>query len=92
MAQPSQGRAIASYRRRLGERRLCRYEVRGLELASEVVGAAPCRGGTLRPVARYLIDTNIVGEATRPRPSPAWFSAQDDHDLFVATLTQAAST
>ena len=41
-------------------------------------------------MARYLIDTNIVGEATRPLPSPAvtkWFSAQDDHELFVATLT-----
>jgi predicted nucleic acid-binding protein len=41
-------------------------------------------------VARYLIDTNIVAEATRPPPSPAvttWFSTQDDHDLFVATLT-----
>jgi predicted nucleic acid-binding protein len=43
-------------------------------------------------VTRYLIDTNIVSEATKPHPSPAvadWLSAQVDADLFIATLTLA---
>lgn len=41
-------------------------------------------------MARYLIDTSIVSEATRSVPGPnvsAWFAAQDDRDLFVAALT-----
>lgn len=41
-------------------------------------------------MARYLIDTTIVSEAIRPAPRPAvaaWLGAQDDQDLFIATLT-----
>jgi toxin FitB len=43
-------------------------------------------------VTRYLLDTNIVGEALKPRPSPAvveWLQGQNDADLFIATLTVA---
>jgi predicted nucleic acid-binding protein len=43
-------------------------------------------------VTRYLLDTNIVGEALKPHPSPAiveWLQGQDDTHLFIATLTVA---
>jgi len=43
-------------------------------------------------VTRYLLDTNIVSEALKPRPSTAiaeWLQNQDDTDLFIATLTVA---
>jgi hypothetical protein len=43
-------------------------------------------------VTRYLLDTNIVSEALKPRPSAAiaeWLQNQDDTDLFIATLTVA---
>jgi toxin FitB len=43
-------------------------------------------------VTRYLIDTNIVSEATKPDPSAAvadWLTAQADADLFIAALTLA---
>jgi toxin FitB len=43
-------------------------------------------------VTRYLLDTNIVSEASRPRPSAAvadWIQNQADSDLFVSTLTIA---
>jgi predicted nucleic acid-binding protein len=43
-------------------------------------------------VTRYLLDTNIVSEALKPRPSPAiveWLQDQDDTHLFIATLTVA---
>ena len=43
-------------------------------------------------MTRYLLDTNIVSEALKPRPSPAiveWLQGQDDTDLFIATLTVA---
>lgn len=42
--------------------------------------------------ARFLLDTNIVSEATKPRPSPAlteWFGAQPDEALHISTLTVA---
>ena len=41
-------------------------------------------------MTRYLIDTNIISEATRPKPSPdvlAWLGNQPDTDLFVAAFT-----
>ncbi len=41
-------------------------------------------------MTRYLLDTNILSEATRPLPSPAvaaWLEAQADQDLCIATLT-----
>jgi toxin FitB len=41
-------------------------------------------------VTRYLIDTNILSDATKPKPSPgiaAWLSAQVDEDLSISTLT-----
>ncbi len=43
-------------------------------------------------MTRYLLDTNIVSDATKPAPSPfltAWLGAQDDHDLFISTLSLA---
>ncbi len=41
---------------------------------------------------RYLLDTNIIGNITRPLPSPsllAWMAAQNDDDLFISSLTIA---
>ncbi len=43
-------------------------------------------------MTRYLLDTNIVSEALKPRPSAAvteWLQSQDDTDLFIATFTVA---
>ncbi len=42
--------------------------------------------------ARFLLDTNIVSEAVRPRPSPAlteWLGAQADEAIYISTLTVA---
>jgi predicted nucleic acid-binding protein len=41
---------------------------------------------------RYLLDTNIISNFTRPAPSPslvAWMAEQPDEDLFIASLTVA---
>ena len=41
---------------------------------------------------RYLLDTVIISEATKVRPSPGlteWLSEQADVDLFISTLTVA---
>lgn len=43
-------------------------------------------------MTRYLLDTNIVSEALKPRPSALiadWLQGQNDADLFIATLTVA---
>jgi toxin FitB len=43
-------------------------------------------------VTRYLLDTNILSEALKPRPSAAvaeWLQDREDTDLFIATLTVA---
>ena len=43
-------------------------------------------------MTRYLLDTNIVSEALRPRPSAPiaeWLQSKDDTDLFIATMTLA---
>jgi predicted nucleic acid-binding protein len=43
-------------------------------------------------LTRYLLDTNIISNITKPVPSPnlvAWMGAQADNDLFVASLTIA---
>jgi predicted nucleic acid-binding protein len=43
-------------------------------------------------VTRYLLDTNIISNATKPRPSEAlvaWMEDQVDADLFIASLTVA---
>ena len=43
-------------------------------------------------MTRYLLDTNIVSNATKPAPSEsllAWLSEQADDDLFIASLTVA---
>src|SRR5262245_51202375 len=40
----------------------------------------------------YLLDTNIVSEATKREPAPAlmeWLGKQPDSDLFICTLTLA---
>jgi len=41
---------------------------------------------------RYLLDTNILSNVTKPAPSEsllAWMSGQVDTDLFIASLTVA---
>ncbi|HLI83182.1 MAG TPA: type II toxin-antitoxin system VapC family toxin [Bryobacteraceae bacterium] len=43
-------------------------------------------------MSRYLLDTNIISNATKPVPSEAliaWLSAQADEDLFISCLTVA---
>jgi toxin FitB len=43
-------------------------------------------------VTRYLLDTNIISDVTKPAPSrqlAAWMAAQADQDLFIASLTLA---
>src|SRR5215470_13796454 len=41
---------------------------------------------------RYLLDTNILSDLIKPRPSAmlvAWMGEQVDEDLFIASLTVA---
>jgi toxin FitB len=43
-------------------------------------------------MTRYLLDTNIISNVTKPTPSAAlvdWMAAQADGDLFISTLTIA---
>ncbi|MBV9264823.1 MAG: PIN domain-containing protein, partial [Acidobacteriaceae bacterium] len=43
-------------------------------------------------MTRYLLDTNIISNATKPKPSQAlvaWMADQLDEDLFIASLTLA---
>jgi predicted nucleic acid-binding protein len=43
-------------------------------------------------VTRYLLDTNIISNVTRPQPSQAllaWWAQQRDEDLFISSLTVA---
>jgi toxin FitB len=43
-------------------------------------------------VTRYLLDTNIISNATKPTPSAAllvWMAEQTDNDLFISALTVA---
>ena len=43
-------------------------------------------------MSRYLLDTNIISNVTKPKPSEAltaWMAAQDDENLFVSSLTIA---
>ena len=43
-------------------------------------------------MTRYLLDTNIISNATKPAPSEsllAWMAEQADEDLFIASLTVA---
>jgi predicted nucleic acid-binding protein len=43
-------------------------------------------------VTRYLLDTNIISNVTRPDPSPAllaWMAERNDPDLFISALTVA---
>ena len=43
-------------------------------------------------MSRYLLDTNIISDATKPAPSEkllAWMGEQADEDLFVSALTVA---
>jgi predicted nucleic acid-binding protein len=43
-------------------------------------------------VTRYLLDTNIISDALKPRPSASiagWLQSQDDTDLYIAALTVA---
>jgi predicted nucleic acid-binding protein len=41
---------------------------------------------------RYLLDTNIISNVTKPAPSKSlltWMARQNDDDLFIASLTVA---
>jgi toxin FitB len=41
---------------------------------------------------RYLLDTNVISNVTKPAPSEtlmAWLAEQRDEDLFIASLTLA---
>ena len=41
---------------------------------------------------RYLLDTNIISNATKPRPSEClldWMAGKADEELFIASLTLA---
>ena len=43
-------------------------------------------------MSRYLLDTNIISNATKPVPSVsllAWMAEQVDEDLFIASFTVA---
>ena len=43
-------------------------------------------------MTRYLLDTNIISNATKPAPSAtlaAWMSKQADENLFISSLTVA---
>ncbi len=43
-------------------------------------------------MTRYLLDTNIISNAVKPKPSEAllaWMREQHDADLFIAALTLA---
>lgn len=43
-------------------------------------------------MTRYLLDTNIISNVTKPVPSEslmAWMAEREDGDLFIATLTVA---
>ncbi len=43
-------------------------------------------------MTRYLLDTNIISNATKPRPSEAllaWLGEQADESLFISTLSLA---
>ena len=43
-------------------------------------------------MSRYLLDTNIISDATKPAPAEAlvaWMSEQADEDLFISSLTVA---
>jgi len=41
-------------------------------------------------LSRYLLDTNIISNVTKPAPSDtlvAWMAEQADQDLFISSLT-----
>ena len=41
-------------------------------------------------MTRYLLDTNIISNVTKPEPSEsllAWMAERDDQDLFISSLT-----
>lgn len=43
-------------------------------------------------MTRYLLDTNIIGNVTKPLPSEAliaWMEDRNDEDLFISSLTLA---
>jgi toxin FitB len=43
-------------------------------------------------VTRYLLDTNVISNVTKPNPSPTllvWMAEQADNDLFISALTVA---
>ena len=43
-------------------------------------------------MTRYLLDTNIISNVTKPNPSAAlldWMAEQADNDLFISALTVA---
>ncbi len=68
MTKASQRRAIANYRRRLGERGMSRYEVRGLEADKELVRTVAKRlaaGDAAALRLRIELARKIAGESSQ---------------------------
>ena len=45
-----------------------------------------------RPLTRYLLDTNVISNITKPDPSESlleWMGVRSDGDLFISSLTVA---
>jgi hypothetical protein len=43
-------------------------------------------------LTRYLLDTNIIGDITKPEPSESllqWMAVQSDGDSYISSLTVA---
>lgn len=43
-------------------------------------------------MTRFLLDTNVISDVVKPEPSQSlltWWSARQDEDLFIASLTLA---
>jgi predicted nucleic acid-binding protein len=41
---------------------------------------------------RYLLDTNIISDVVKPKPSEAllaWMAGQADQDLYISSMTVA---
>ena len=70
MPQSSRRRAIANYRRRQGERGLCRYEVRGLNSDKALVRQIAARLSTNEPDAQRL--RAELAQDAASNPAPRW--------------------
>ena len=70
-----------------------RQPVRGAGLRrSASIGSRRQAQGTTRASMSTLLDTNVLSELLRAKPSPAvlaWFAAQPPESLFVSAVNQA---